>query len=126
MSDPLSHFFSHLVSAQKARILVIHHPKTLLILALLDILLSYGYIRGFRFDNHLVHILLKYKNHFPAISHILRLSKPCRPFSVSSSFFSSSSFPKHGLFILSSSSGLFSHFSAIRLRLGGEVLCHVF
>jgi small subunit ribosomal protein S8 len=80
-------------------------------------------------------ILLKYKNQKPAISRILSISKPSRRFYISANhlsrlFFSPPSLfdPSpfmHGLFILSTSKGLMSHFTAHKLHIGGEVLCHV-
>jgi small subunit ribosomal protein S8 len=80
-------------------------------------------------------ILLKYKNQKPAISRIISISKPSRRFYISANhlsrlFFSPPSLfdPSpfmHGLFILSTSKGLMSHFTAHKLHIGGEVLCHV-
>lgn len=51
MSDSLSNFFSHLKNAQNNRILVIEHPKSKIIISILEILQESGYIRGYRLNN---------------------------------------------------------------------------
>jgi small subunit ribosomal protein S8 len=146
----LSHFFSHLQNSQTSRILVIHSSPSKHLFPILDILQDFGYIRGYRlltkghpsvspllFSSSFpkLEILLKYKNQKPAISRIVSISKPSRRFYISANhlsrlFFSPPSLfdPSpfmHGLFILSTSKGLMSHFTAHKLHIGGEVLCHV-
>ncbi len=150
----LSHFFSHLQNSQTSRILVIHSSPSKHLFPILDILQDFGYIRGYRlltnsspsvspshgpsgplFSFPKLEILLKYKNQKPAISRIVSISKPSRRFYISANhlsrlFFSPPSLfdPSpfmHGLFILSTSKGLMSHFTAHKLHIGGEVLCHV-
>jgi small subunit ribosomal protein S8 len=137
MSDSLSNFFSHLKSAQQGRILVIEHARTRVIVSILDILQEDGYIRGYRFktDNpNLIEILLKYKNQKPAINQILRLSKPSRRIyfsadrldQLNASSGRGSFFFMQGLFILSTSKGIMSRSAALKLNVGGELLCHIF
>lgn len=137
MSDSLSNFFSHLKSGHMGRILVIEHARTRAIVSILDVLQEDGYIRGYRFkpDNpRKIEILLKYKNQKPAINQIIRLSKPSRRVylsadQLSKNFLASgrgSFFFMQGLFILSTSKGIMSRSAALKLNVGGELLCHVF
>lgn len=142
MSTSLIHFLSHPKNAQTARILVIEYFPNKHILPFLDILQDFGYIRGYRLlpsssDSktfHKLEILLKYKNHKPAITRTIPFSKPSRRFYARSLSFSSSSFSNlsdpissfmQGIFIISTSQGLMSHFTAHKLNIGGEVICHV-
>jgi small subunit ribosomal protein S8 len=136
MSDSLSNFFSILKNGQAGRILVIEHARTRAIVSILDVLLEDGYIRGYRFkpDNpRVVETMLKYKNQKPAINHIVRLSKPSRRLYLSadqlaeygSSSGRGSFFFMQGLFILSTSKGIMSRSAALKLNVGGELLCHI-
>lgn len=141
-------FFSHLQNSQASRLLVISYTPSTLLFPLLDLLLDFGYIRGYRLlplssfssssslfslgsqitpkvSSHNIfrlEILLKYTNHQPAISRILSISTPSRP-RYSSFLIPSPSL--HGLYIFSTSRGLVSHFTAHKLRLGGLLLCHI-
>jgi len=137
MSDSLSNFLSNSKNAQMSYILVIEHAHTRAIVSILDVLQEDGYIRGHRFksDNpNKVEILLKYKNQKPAINRIIRLSKPSKRIYLSAdqlsrNFLASgrgSFFLMQGLFILSTSKGIMSRSSALKLNVGGELLCHVF
>ena len=130
----ITHFLSLLKNAHTARISVIEYPPSKQILPILDILQDFGYIRGYRI-NHMpsgnplkmrkgitsgiVEILSRYKNRRPAISDI----KKNRPFYISSN--NLSSLFGHGLFIIPTSQGLMSHFTAHKLHIGGQVLCHI-
>lgn len=115
--NSLIHFLSLLRNASTARILVIEYSPSKQILPFLDILQDFGYIRGYRLiavDCRL-EILLKYRNREPAISRIIAFSRRK----------SNRRFPQQGIFILSTSQGLMSHFTAYKLGIGGEVLCHI-
>lgn len=154
MSDSLSHLFSHIQNGQRNRILIIEFVKTKLVIAVLNVLQENGYIRGYRFHQNTsnkLQILLKYKNQKPAINKTIRISKPSKRVYISinqllrlrrreqdkiSLITGKSHCPDHagrghfvfmkGLFILSTSKGVWDHFTAHQFNVGGEVLCHIY
>jgi small subunit ribosomal protein S8 len=99
--------------------------------ALLKVLLSEGYIRGYTIINcpesgfNKLRVELKYFEGKPVICEIKRISKPGRR--VYSSI-KDLQFVKNGLGInvLSTDRGIMSDVEARKLALGGEVICSVF
>ena len=88
MFDTLSNLFSHIQNGQKNGLLIIKYRHSHRIIAILNVLVEHGYIRGFRFCSNQgkkgtfqrkqIEILLKYQNKNAAISKLVRISKPSR------------------------------------------------
>ena len=98
--------------------------------AILQILLSEGYIDGFtqklRGSNiKFFEVKLKYYNGGPVINQICRVSK-----SGKRCYCSAKDMPKFynglGLYIISTSKGIMSDYNARKAGVGGEILCGVF
>ena len=94
--DTLSNLLSHIQNGQKNGVLVIEYKNSRKVVALLNILQSSGYIRGYRWAPRTggpqqdpteppqvkvggrISILLRYLNEKPAIGKAIRISKPSR------------------------------------------------
>ncbi|UWI83157.1 30S ribosomal protein S8 [Wolbachia endosymbiont of Howardula sp.] len=97
--------------------------------AILKILKNEGFITNYdKIVSHKVPafiITLKYYNREPVISNISRISKPgCRRYSQYKDM--SKACNGLGIFIISTSQGVMTDHNAHKLKIGGEVLCHVF
>jgi small subunit ribosomal protein S8 len=94
---------------------------------ILDILYDEGYIRGYRLSNkYTIEILLKYIDNKPVINQIIRISKPgCRIYYSINDLLNIMKIDSSIIYILSTSKGLMSSRKAIKLNIGGEVLCKV-
>ena len=132
--DSISHLFSHIKNGQKAKALIIEFAASKKIISILNVLLQNGYIRGFRTsksnDKMLVHILLRYKNQHPAISQLIRISKPSKRIYIPVKQLAPTKQDSRDLSfgaisILSTSKGILSNVEAYKLNVGGELLGQV-
>lgn len=92
---------------------------------LLNILKDYGLIRGISYvDNRDLLVSLRYNADVNALLSIGRLSKPSVPLHFSSrdlwKFHKS-----YGVVIVNTSAGLICHHSAIKIKLGGQLVCYI-
>jgi len=105
-------------------------------ISILNILQDEGYIDYYYFflnkNNNLnIKVILKYTGWWikkPLIFKIIRISKPSKKiYSNYNNFYKSFNNFKFnlGLFIISTSQGLMSHFKAIKLKKGGEILFYI-
>lgn len=104
--------------------------------AILEILLSEGYIVSYETENFLsfpkwIKVILRYKGWWikkPFFSILNRVSKSGRRiFSGYKHFNKKITALKYnqGIAVISTSSGVFSHLKAISLKKGGEILCYI-
>lgn len=105
-------------------------------LGILEVLKNEGYIINYQQiktdkNKKLIKVFLKYKGWWikkPLFSTIKRISKPGqRIFSGYKEFKTKINVLNYnqGTAIVSTSSGIMSHFKAIKLRKGGEILCYI-
>lgn len=103
---------------------------------ILEVLKKEGYIKGYEIVsttelNQTIKVFLKYKGWWikkPFFSTIKRVSRPGqRIFAGYKEFKKKVNVLNYnqGTAIVSTSSGIMSHFKAIKLRKGGEILCYI-
>ena len=130
MSDPLADMLTRIRNGQMARKAKVSSPASHLRGAVLEVLTSEGYIRGYsrherepgklEFD-----IELKYHEGRPVIAEIHRMSRPGRRM-----YSGVKDLPRVysglGISIVSTPRGVLSDIEARKQNVGGEVLCRVF
>ncbi|MCV3769552.1 30S ribosomal protein S8 [Wolbachia endosymbiont of Dipetalonema caudispina] len=128
-SDSIGDFLTRIRNAQSAM-----HRTTRVLFSrvnssILKILKDEGYILDYQkeiISNIPFFIIkLKYYKKLPVISDIVRISKPgCRCYSKYKDV--AKAYNGLGIFIISTSKGVMTDYSARKLRVGGEILCRVF
>ena len=130
MSDPIADLLSRVRNAQSAGHAFFVAPSSKAKEAVLKVLVSEGYIRGYKTEQtsngqNEVRVEIKYDNDRPVIKHISRVSKPGRRV-----YSSSAKMPRvHnglGTYIVSTSKGVMSDHDAREINVGGEIICKVF
>jgi small subunit ribosomal protein S8 len=122
--DLFSDFISRLRNSQKVKKNKFISKKAKKLLSFSKALLKKGYIRGIENNSNLhFNVLLKYtKSGFPLIRSIKLISKPgCRVYMSKKELSQhvSSSFD----IFLTTNKGILTHTEALKLNVGGEVLC---
>ncbi len=130
MSDPISDMLTRIRNAHAARKANVLVPASNEKEAILSVLISEGYIRGFTRHNVRTNIdefnvELKYFENKPVITNIQRRSTPGRRVYVAVSEIKPIA-NGLGINILSTSQGIMSDVQAKQLNIGGELLCSVF
>ena len=131
ITDPIADFLTRIRNAQMAGHKVVDIPSSNLKKKITEILFDKGYIANYRFDDNtnyqgVIKIALKYdKFKIPAIKKLTRVSKPGLR-----KYVNNESVPRVinglGIAILSTSKGVITDKKARELKIGGEVLCHVY
>jgi len=131
ITDPIADFLTRIRNAQMAGHKVVDIPSSNLKKKITEILFDQGYIANYRFDDNtnyqgVIKIALKYdKFKIPAIKKLTRVSKPGLR-----KYVNYDSVPRVinglGIAILSTSKGVITDKKARELKIGGEVLCHVY
>ena len=131
ITDPIADFLTRIRNAQMAGHKVVDIPSSNLKKKITEILFDQGYIANYRFDENtnyqgVIKIALKYdKFKIPAIKKLTRVSKPGLR-----KYVNNESVPRVinglGIAILSTSKGVITDKKARELKIGGEVLCHVY
>ena len=131
ITDPIADFLTRIRNAQMAGHKVVDIPSSNLKKKITEILFDQGYISNYRFDDNsnyqgVIKIALKYdKFKIPAIKKLTRISKPGLR-----KYVNNDSVPRVinglGIAILSTSKGVITDKKARELKIGGEVLCHVY
>ncbi len=130
MSDPIADLLTRIRNAQSAGHSHFMAPSSKAKEAVLSVLESEGYIRGFKSEptstgQNEVRVEIKYDNGEPVIKEIARVSKPGRRV-----YSSSNDMPRvHGglgTYIVSTSKGVMSDYDAREQNVGGEIICKVF
>ena len=131
ITDPIADFLTRIRNAQMAGHKVVDIPSSNLKKKITEILFDQGYIANYRFDDNInyqgvIKIALKYdKFKIPAIKKLTRVSKPGLR-----KYVDNDSVPRVinglGIAILSTSKGVITDKKARELKIGGEVLCHVY
>lgn len=130
MTDPLADMLTRIRNGQRANKSTITSPASRLRGAVLDVLQSEGYIRGYERreiepGKPIFEISLKYSDGKPVISELQRVSTPGRRV-----YSGIKRLPRIynglGISILSTPKGVLSDIEARKQNVGGEVLCRVF
>lgn len=100
-------------------------PYNKLVVQILDLLQTEGYIRGFRVEEGKIRILLKYYQGAPVIRNIRTISRPMRDIFVTPSELKVRTRYNTGLWVISTPYGIVSHRRCIEMGLGGKVMMAV-
>ena len=129
-TDPISDYLTRLRNALKAGHKVVDIPSSNIKRAITQILFDKGYILSYKFEDNVnyqgnIKIALKYNAKNPAITKLIRVSKPgLRKYTDIASM------PRVinglGIAVLSTSKGVMTDKEARDLKIGGEVLCYVY
>jgi len=132
MTDPIADYLTRLRNAIKANHRVLDIPSSNIKRDITKVLFDQGYIQNYKFEDDVSHqgnikIALKYNpdTKKSAIVHLGRESKPGLR-----KYVSVDTMPRVlnglGIAVLSTSKGVITNKEAVRLKVGGEVLCHVY
>ena len=129
LSDPIGDMLARIKNAQMRSQKKVELPSSKFKCKIAEVLKDEGFIINFETteisDKPILTIELKYNLGNPVINTIERVSKPGRRI-----FSSAESLPKIinglGIAILSTSKGVITDKKARELKIGGEVLCHVY
>ncbi len=131
LSDPIGDMLTRIRNGQQARKATIECPSSKVRIAILNVLQSEGYIRGYTVEKQTVGggdkclIELKYHEGERVIKEIARVSKPGRRV-----YSKVTDLPRVynglGILIISTPKGIMSDNQARDENVGGEVLCRVF
>ena len=131
-TDPISDYLTRIRNAQMAGHKVVDIPASNMKKEITKILHDKGYILNYKFEDEVnfqgnIKVALKYNKNTksPAIKKLLRISKPgLRKYADSKSL------PRVinglGIAIISTSKGVITDKEARDLKVGGEVICHVY
>ena len=131
-TDPISDYLTRIRNAQMAGHKVVDIPASSMKKEITKILHDKGYILNFKFEDDVnfqgnIKVALKYNSRTkqPAIKKLIRVSKPgLRKYADSKNL------PRVinglGIAIISTSKGVITDKEARDLKVGGEVICHVY
>jgi len=128
VTDPISDFLTRIRNASKAKKVRVQIPASKTKISLAEIMKKYGYILDYEVikDNkqHVLNIVLKYRNGVSAITGMKRISKPGLRI-----YKNSLEIPRVlnglGTAVISTSNGLLTDKDAKLKSVGGEVLCYI-
>jgi len=130
MTDPIADMITRIRNGQRARKSSVSTPASRMRGAILEVLKSEGYIRGYAKSEsdtgkNNFEVELKYIEGKPVILEIQRISRPGRRV-----YSGVGDLPRIynglGISIISTPSGVMSDIEARKQNVGGEVLCRVF
>jgi len=131
MTDPIADFLTRIRNAIRANHRIVEVPSSKLKQEITKVLHEKGFIQSYRFEDRevqgIIKIALKYNpmTKTSAIVNLERISKPgLRRYARADAL------PRVlnglGVAILSTSQGVMTDKEATKLKIGGEVLCHVY
>ncbi len=131
MTDPIADYLTRVRNAIQAKHKVVEIPASNIKKEITKVLLDYGYILGFKFEEDdkqgIIKIALKYAgaNKTPVMTKIQRVSKPGLR-----KYVDSKNLPRVlnglGISIISTSKGVMTGKQAKKENVGGEVLCYIY
>ncbi len=129
MTDPIADMLTRIRNAYQARHPVVEMPASNHKAALAEVLRDEGYIKSFGIQGDGPKKTLKIELHYtdarePVLTGVRRISKPgLRVYADAKSI--PRVYGGLGVTVLSTSKGVMSGGKARRLRVGGEILCHI-
>ena len=127
ITDTLSNFFSKIKNGYLAKKKKIIQFKSKQIINILNILLKEGLIRSYKIskkNKNIIYIYFKYKNNKSILKQISRISKPSRRIYIKNKDLFTLN--KKGIYILSTSFGIFTNLQAKKINIGGELICNIY
>ena len=131
MTDPIADYLTRVRNAIQAKHKIVEIPASNIKKEITKVLLDYGYILGFKFEEDdkqgIIKIALKYAgaNKTPVMTKIQRVSKPGLR-----KYVDSKNLPRVlnglGISIISTSKGVMTGKQAKKENVGGEVLCYIY
>ncbi|MEK7163720.1 MAG: 30S ribosomal protein S8 [Patescibacteria group bacterium] len=122
--DPLSDLVARIKNGYMASLSVVTMPHSKLRESVVNVLSKSGYVKDVKVSDGKLTVGLVYKSKAPAITEIVRVSKP-----GSRIYCGYKSLPRVlsglGTLILSSPAGVISGREARKLKVGGEIICKV-
>ncbi len=126
MNDPIADMLARIKNAQRVNKTDVSFPNSRIKRAILDVLLSEGYILAYTEseDKRTITMVIKYYTGQPVIQRLERKSRcGLRHYAASKDLrLIQNGF---GISIVSTSRGIMSDHQARKMKLGGEVLCEV-
>lgn len=118
----LSNFLSNLQNHSLAKKHVMTQYKTKLIIQLINVLVVEGFLRGYKLlSNNKVEIYLKdSRTNFTRIRNFSTPNK--RKYITNTQLYKKN---LQGLYIISTTQGLLTHYQARKLNIGGELICYI-
>jgi len=124
MGNNLAKNITRLRNAKNSRKSEVNLQYSKLMLDIIKVLRTEGFIRGFSLSPEGINVFLKYINKNTTLNNLFLVSKPsCRVYYTYSDLIKKK--PTKGTFILSTSKGILSGGMAVEKNLGGEVLFFV-
>jgi len=129
MTDPIADMLTRIRNGLQARHATVEMPASKIKAAIAEVLKDEGYIKGYSVvgegTSRALKIDLRYVNkNEPVLSGLKRISKPgLRVYTPATEI--PRVFGGLGVAIVSTSRGVMSGVQARKMRVGGEVLCHV-
>lgn len=127
ITDTLSNFFSKIKNGYLSKKNKIIQFKSKQIINILNILIKEGLIKSYKIskkNRNIIYIYLKYKNDKSIIEQIIRISKPSRRIYIKSKDLFQ--IKKKGIYLISTSLGIYTILQAKRLNIGGELICNIY
>jgi small subunit ribosomal protein S8 len=129
MTDPLADMFTRIRNGSKEKFETVDIPSSKLKKGVVKILKDEGFIKNFKIitddqEHEMIRIFLKYDVNKKGFIHIKRVSKPGRRVYVGIDRIPSV-MSGLGISILSTPKGILTDKSALKAKVGGEVLCYV-
>lgn len=127
ITDTLSNFFSKIKNGYLAKKNKIIQFKSKQIINILNILIKEGLIKSYKIskkNKNIIYIYFKYKNNKPIIQQIIRISKPSRRIYVKNKDLFQ--IKKKGIYLISTSLGIYTILQAKKLNIGGELICNIY
>jgi small subunit ribosomal protein S8 len=129
MSVTIHKLLSHINNGIQKQKKVIFFPYSSVSKNILQCLYKHSLIRGYKIieynDNKLIIVIsLKYKDGISVLQKLITISKSSKRFYIKNNEINRKFLPNlnHAFYILSTSKGIYSHWDAKYLNIGGEVL----
>ena len=127
ITDTLSNFFSKIKNGYLAKKNKIIQFKSKQVINILNILIKEGLIKSYKIskkNKNIIYIYFKYKNNKPIIQQIIKISKPSRRIYVKNKDLFQ--IKKNGIYLISTSLGIYTILQAKKLNIGGELICNIY
>lgn len=124
LTSTLSNFFSNLKNHSLSKKTILKQQKTKQIIQLVHLLVNEGYIKGYYLsEKNMIHIMLKYNQDQGVIHQIQQISTPGKRIYIKNKWLYKNNTPN--LYIISTSKGFVTQNQALKLNLGGELICKI-
>ena len=129
ITDPISDGLTKIRNASKSRHPAVDVRFSRLFMQILEVLKQEGFIRTYKpvgtsAAQRMLRVYLKYAKKTPAITQVIRISKP-----GARTYRKSAELPRVlgglGIAVVSTSKGILTERDAYHQRIGGEVICYV-